>query len=152
MQETQVRSLGQEDPLEKEMEIHSSILAWKIPWTEEPGGLQSTGSQWVGHDLAAKQQQQTHSMAERHLDLVLFGLLWIKVLWISMCVDMLFDWHKHAFLLHPGPSNGAEAIWPRKEALPMSSLARVPESTSWSLRRGRNPYVPRKEGPFSVWP
>ena len=45
MQETQVRSLGQEDPLEKEMEIHSSILAWKIPWTEEPGGLQSTGSQ-----------------------------------------------------------------------------------------------------------
>ena len=43
--ETQVRSLGQEDPLEKEMEAHSSILAWKIPWTEEPGGLQSMGSQ-----------------------------------------------------------------------------------------------------------
>ena len=39
MQETQVRSLGQEDPLEKEMAIHSSILAWEIPWTEEPGGL-----------------------------------------------------------------------------------------------------------------
>ena len=44
MQETQVRSLGQEDPLEKEMATHSSILAWEIPWTEEPGGLQSTGS------------------------------------------------------------------------------------------------------------
>ena len=43
-------SLGQEDPLQEGMVIHSSILAWKIPWTEEPGGLQSTGSQRVGHD------------------------------------------------------------------------------------------------------
>ena len=50
MRETWVRSLGQEDPLEKEMAIHSSILAWRIPWTEEPGGLQSTGSQRVGHN------------------------------------------------------------------------------------------------------
>ena len=45
MQETQVRSLGQEDPLEKEIATHSSILAWEIPWIEEPGGLQSMGSQ-----------------------------------------------------------------------------------------------------------
>ena len=43
MQETQVQSLGWEDPLEKEMAIHSSTIAWKIPWTEEPGGLQSMG-------------------------------------------------------------------------------------------------------------
>ena len=50
MQETSVRSLGQEDPLEKEMATHSSILAWKIPWMEEPGRLQSMGSQRVGHD------------------------------------------------------------------------------------------------------
>ena len=50
MQETWVRSLGWEDPLEKEMATHSSILAWRIPWTEEPGGLQSTGLQRVGHD------------------------------------------------------------------------------------------------------
>ena len=50
MQETWVRSLGQEGPLEKEMAIHSSTLAWKIPWTEKPGRLQSTGSQRVGHD------------------------------------------------------------------------------------------------------
>ena len=50
MQETQVQSLGWEDPLEKEMATHSSILAWRIPWTEEPGRLQSTGSQRVGHD------------------------------------------------------------------------------------------------------
>ena len=50
IQETQVRSLGQEDSLEKGMATHSNILAWRIPWTEEPGGLQSTGSQRVGHD------------------------------------------------------------------------------------------------------
>ena len=50
MWETQVPSLGQEDPLEKEMAIHSSTIAWKIPWTEEPGRLQSMGSQRVGHD------------------------------------------------------------------------------------------------------
>ena len=53
MQETQVRSLGWEDPLEKEMAAHSSILAWEIPWTEEPGGLQSMESQRVGQDLAS---------------------------------------------------------------------------------------------------
>ena len=52
MQETQVRSLGWEDPLEKEMASHSRTIAWKIPWTEEPGRLQSTGSQRVGHDWA----------------------------------------------------------------------------------------------------
>ena len=50
MWETWVQSLGQEDLLEKEMASHSSTLAWKIPWTEEPGGLQSMGSQRVGHD------------------------------------------------------------------------------------------------------
>ena len=50
MWETWVRSLGREDPLEKEMAPHSSILAWKIPWTEEPGTLQSVGSQRIGHD------------------------------------------------------------------------------------------------------
>ena len=50
MQETQVQSLGWEDPLEKEMATNSSILAWKIPWMEEPGWLLSMGSQRVGHD------------------------------------------------------------------------------------------------------
>ena len=47
--------MGWEGPLEKEMATHSSILAWKMPWTEEPGGLQSMGLQRVGHDLATKQ-------------------------------------------------------------------------------------------------
>ena len=51
MQDIQVRSLGQEDPLEKEMETHSSTFAWRIPWTEEPGRLKSMRLQRVGHDL-----------------------------------------------------------------------------------------------------
>ena len=50
MQKTQVQFLGQEDPLEKGMATHSSILVWRIPWTEEPGRLQSLGSQRVGYD------------------------------------------------------------------------------------------------------
>ena len=57
MQEMWVQSLVQKDPLEKEMATHSSILAWEIPWTEEPGGLQSLESQRVRHRLATKQQQ-----------------------------------------------------------------------------------------------
>ena len=54
-----VQSLGQEDPLETEMAIHSSILAWKTPWTEEPGRLESTGLQRVGQNLSDRQQQRT---------------------------------------------------------------------------------------------
>ena len=50
VQEAHIQSLGQEDPLEKGMATHSSILAWRIPWTEEPDGLQATGLQRVGHD------------------------------------------------------------------------------------------------------
>ena len=57
MHKTWVQSLGWEDPLEKEMATHSSILAWRIPQTEEPGGLQSMGSQRVGRDLVTEQQQ-----------------------------------------------------------------------------------------------
>ena len=59
MQEVQFQSLGQEDPLEYEITTHFSLLAWRIPWTEEPGGLQSMGLQKrVGLDLVTKQQQQ----------------------------------------------------------------------------------------------
>ena len=73
MEETQgtpAGSLGQEDPLEEEMAIPSSILAWEIPRTEEPGGLQSVGSQRVGHDLATKQQQP---LSEVRLFVLKFG-------------------------------------------------------------------------------
>ena len=75
MQETQEMhwSLGGEDPLEKEMTTHSSILAWEIPWTEEPGGRQSKGLQTVRrrHDLATKQQQQTMIITTANHDQVL---------------------------------------------------------------------------------
>ena len=64
VQETWVRSLDQEDPLEKEMAPHSSILAWSIPWTEEPGRLQSTGSQRVGHDWVTSLTHFTYTMAQ----------------------------------------------------------------------------------------
>ena len=57
MQETQVRSLGQEDPLEKEMAAHSSILDWRIPWTEKLGGLPSMGRQRVRHDGATNRPE-----------------------------------------------------------------------------------------------
>ena len=58
MQETQVWSLGWEDPLEKEIAPHSSVLAWEIPWAEEPGGLLSMRSKRVKHDLATKEQEK----------------------------------------------------------------------------------------------
>ena len=61
MRETWVQSLGREDLLQKEMTTHSSILAWKIPWMEEPGGLQSMGSQRVGHDWATTLTQLLYS-------------------------------------------------------------------------------------------
>ena len=59
MEETRIPSLGWENLLEKEMATHSSILAWETPWTEEPGGLPSMGSQRLRNDLATKRQQQT---------------------------------------------------------------------------------------------
>ena len=70
MQEIQVSSLGQEDPLEKEMATHSSILAWRIPWTEGPGWLQSIGSQRVWHDYVSNTKR-------------------IPILWNTMPVDTL---------------------------------------------------------------
>ena len=60
MQETRVQSLSQEDPLEKEMVTNSSSLAWKSPWTEEPGRLQSMGLQRVGHDLAIEHARKAN--------------------------------------------------------------------------------------------
>ena len=63
-QATWVESLGHEDPLEKEMVTHSSILVWRIPWTEEPGGLQSMGSHRVRHYIATKQQGPKKPLAE----------------------------------------------------------------------------------------
>ena len=78
MQETQVWSLGREDPLEKKMATHSSILAWKILWTEEPGGLQSTGSQRVIYNLLTEQQQSF--------------LLLLDVMTYMSCMDWQVNW------------------------------------------------------------
>ena len=66
MRETRVRSLGREDPLEKEMATHSSILAWRIPWREEPGRLQSMGSQRVRHDWATSLSRTFFQKVRRH--------------------------------------------------------------------------------------
>ena len=76
--ETWVRSLGQEDPQEKEMVTHSSILAWRIPWTEEPGRLQSTGSQRVRHDWATS----------LHFISLHFIISWT---WRLICAPPLFE-------------------------------------------------------------
>ena len=65
VQETRVQSLGQEDPLEVEMATHSSILAWRIPWTEEPGGQRSMGSQRIRHSLATNTYRRNEIMMNR---------------------------------------------------------------------------------------
>ena len=67
MQEAQVQSLGQDNPLEKEVATHSSILAWEIPWTEEPGRLQSTGLQKESDTILATKQQQQQAILERNI-------------------------------------------------------------------------------------
>ena len=66
MQETEVQSMCWEDPLEEEMATHSNILAWRIPWTEEPGGLQSMGLQTVGHNWASE-HTHTHTHTYTHM-------------------------------------------------------------------------------------
>ena len=89
MQETQIRFLGREDSLEKEMTIHSSILAWKIPWTEEPGGLQSTGSQESDNVLATK-PPPPHTMSQSDLSpwhLAISLSFFVSRYWSS---DMMF--------------------------------------------------------------
>ena len=69
MQEAWVLLLGQEDPLEKELATHSSILAWRIPWTKEPGGLQFMELQRVGHNLVTKQTKILGCLCSPHLAL-----------------------------------------------------------------------------------
>ena len=82
VQETRVQPLGWEDPLEKEMTTHSGVLAWKISWTEEPGGLQSMGSQRVGHDWATN--------TYLHLG---WGWDWNRKQHFSLSLSLLFAVH-----------------------------------------------------------
>ena len=67
MQETQIRSLGQKDPLEKGMATHSSIRAWRSPWTEEPVGLQSIGLQRAGHDQVTNTHKVKNIMVQKNI-------------------------------------------------------------------------------------
>ena len=78
VQETQVWSLSQEDPLEKEMATHSSILAWKILWTEEPGRPQDTGLQRVGQDWATSLEQKSNRALSRHIRTHRNDLIWTE--------------------------------------------------------------------------
>jgi len=85
MQETQVQSLGWEDPLEKDVATHSSILAWEIPCTEEPGGLPSKGSERVRHDCITKHAGTLISVHKRHLSLPLHLSIYLLVP-LSVCL------------------------------------------------------------------
>ena len=81
MRETQVRSLGREIPLEKEMAPHSSTLAWKVPWMEEPGRLQSMGSQTVGHDWATSLSFHFHALEKEmatHSSVLAWKMPWTE--------------------------------------------------------------------------
>ena len=98
MRETQVQSLGWEDPLEKEIAAHSSILAWEIPWTQEPGGLQSTGSQRVGHEhsfmclLAISMSSSVQCFFMSFLYFLIVLLLWsFESSLYSLDTNSLFD-------------------------------------------------------------
>ena len=83
MRETWVQSLGWEDPLEKEMATHSSILAWRIPWTEEPGGLQFIGSQRVRHDWATS-LHFTSTSSQPDVEDIIAAHSWIPALYLSL--------------------------------------------------------------------
>ena len=91
--ETWVRSLGQEDPLEKEMVTHSSILAWRIPWTEEPGRLQSMGSQRVRHDWATSLHFTSSLCADIFISLT--EIQWKKfIIWYLQSIGKWSSWKK----------------------------------------------------------
>ena len=102
VQETQVQALDQEDPLEKEMVIHSSNLAWEILWTELPGGLQDMGSKRIRPDLVTKQQQQLR---------ISFRENWrFSDVPISFHLLLIF-WYPHGILCGPTPSTEVLLIW-----------------------------------------
>ena len=100
MQETWVRSLVREDPMEKEVATHSSILAWKIPWMEKPGRLQSMGLQWVGHDWATTTfSMWTLGFGFFSLNIVLWGFIQVVE-----CIKSLFlftaEWYSMMWVFH----------------------------------------------------
>ena len=85
MQETWIWSLGREDPLEKGMATHFSILAWRIPWTEKPDGLQSMGLERVGHDWVTNTHTHTHTQGEDDFS------LFFTVGWEQNAIEIFMD-------------------------------------------------------------
>ena len=128
MRETWVQSLGREDPLAKEMATYSSTLAWKIPWMEEPGRLQSMGSQRVGHDWATSLVPQPHPSPHTHLWQVMTTLLNVP------------GGQKHPTHVKNYCSKRSCRIW----ALPIS----LPWSLSFSHLKG----IPQLNTAGSLWP
>ena len=127
-QEMLVWSLGQEDLLEKEMATHSNILAWKIPWTEEPGGLQSTGSQRVGHNWATD-RLSTHTRTIHQ---------WAK--WLAQ------RHHDSSKAGHKGPKSGQ---WPNSwKPLPLPQNSWNNPITHYPNKNWQPPTF--WDGPFSV--
>ena len=100
MRETQVQSLGWEDPLEKEMATHSSTLAWKIPCTEEPGGLQSMGSQRVGHDWVTN--TLTFSLTHRKcIDKVVISIFFSICFFLTILLKLAIGSPFHVIVFFP---------------------------------------------------
>ena len=100
MPETGVQSLGQEDPLEKEMAVHSSTLAWKIPWIEESGGLQSMGSQRVEHNLLTKPPKRVIQYVSFHIWLLFLDIMFVRFSHIAECNhnSFIFIFFKRSYL------------------------------------------------------
>ena len=121
MQETPVQSLGWEDPLEEGMATHSSILAWRIPWAEESGGLQSMGLQRVRHDLATKQQRGHFQLGEIPFpSLPLAGEQFILTTWLGggECYQLLVDRRQRSYETSYDPHDSPH---PSKELLAAES-------------------------------
>ena len=138
MQETRVQSLGWDDPLEKGLATLSSILAWRIPWTEEPGGLQSMGSQRVGHTEQLS-LSHTHTHTHTHflevkcsLGLILsVGARWLIV--SGQTSPSISPGSLEGVTVSTNPDFSLVLQWPR---CPMVADCEPPEKTIWSQHTG----------------
>ena len=149
LQEIWVWSLSQEDPLEKEMATHSSILAWRISWTEESDGLQSMGSKKVRHDFVAKPPPNTHNtcwvLQKCFLrPLFVFRYQYVSLhlyLWSRTCSWCIAEFDiKHAFMFQGDLGSlmniqgEAQCTWPGGQAGPAAPVSSGSESPHWVLR------------------
>ena len=147
MQETWVRSLGWEDPLEKEMAIHSSTIAWKIPWTQEPGRLQSMGSQRVRHDWATSLTYERQLEHEGHMSGLQGVCLKSKAFMVHKLVKIKFLVHLWIF---ESESNSVtfNSLWPHGLYSPWNSLGQNTGVGNCSLLHGIVPTQGSNPGPL----